>query len=210
MSKRVRDFTLETRAARAKLAGRGEPYYRAIGPALHVGYRKGKRGGVWVVRRYVDGAYVVATVGQADDIADADGKWILSFWQAQERAWAASKAERPIGVYKVKDAIKAYLEELEGRASYNDVRLRLEAYALPALGDVRVDHLTAEALRKWHKALVRAPRRLRTKTGGTPKVRNIDPRGSRCRPRAQGERKQYPRATQGGAQSRLPRRESGQ
>ena len=31
------------------------PTYRAIGRGLHLGYRKGKTGGVWVVRRYIGG-----------------------------------------------------------------------------------------------------------------------------------------------------------
>ena len=53
MARRLRDSTLDSKDARKKLAPRGKPYYRAIGRGLHLGYRKGKDGGVWVVRRYV-------------------------------------------------------------------------------------------------------------------------------------------------------------
>jgi hypothetical protein len=93
MARRVRDANLETRAARAKLATRGKPYWRAIGPGLHIGYRKGKRGAVWIVRRYAGNeSYNEAPLGQADDALDADGNWVLDFWQAQERARSAGKA----------------------------------------------------------------------------------------------------------------------
>ena len=74
MAKRVRDTDLETRAARFKLKVRGKPYYKVIGPGLHVGYRKGKRAGKWVVRRYAGASsYIVDTIAEADDYNDADG-----------------------------------------------------------------------------------------------------------------------------------------
>ncbi len=74
MAKRVRDADLETKAARFKLKARGKPYYKVIGQGLHVGYRKGKRAGMWVVRRYAGASsYVVETIAEADDYADSDG-----------------------------------------------------------------------------------------------------------------------------------------
>jgi integrase len=167
MAKRVRDTDLETRAARFKLKVRGKPYYKVIGPGLHVGYRKGKRTGKWIVRRYAGASsYVVNTIAEADDYADANGVEVLTFWQAQDAARKiAGVAARSRGPYKVRDAIAAYLLELEGRASYTDARTRLHAYALPALGDKHVDKLTGETLRHWHRDLAKAPRRVRTKRG---------------------------------------------
>ena len=167
MAKRVRDSDLETRAARSKLKARGKPYYKVIGPGLHVGYRKGQRAGMWVVRRYAGASsYIVETIAEADDHADADGDRVLTFWQAQDGARKiAGTPARPAGPYKVKDAIADYLVELEGRASYYDTKHRLEAYALPELGDKHVDKLTADTLRKWHRELAKAPRRIRTKKG---------------------------------------------
>ena len=89
MAKRVRDTHLESRTARSKLPQRGKPYYTAIGPGLHVGYRKGKTGGVWVARLYKgEQDYLVQKVGVADDFLDADGTAILNFWQAQAAARA--------------------------------------------------------------------------------------------------------------------------
>jgi integrase len=176
MAKRVRDADLETRAARTKLKARGKPYYKVIGPGLHVGYRKGKRAGMWVVRRYAGAAsYVVETIAEADDYADADGTQVLSFWQAQDHARKKAGAPgRTSGPYKVKDAVVDYLAELEGRASYTDTSRRLEAYAIPILGDKHVDKLAAESLRNWHRELARAPRRIRTKRGAEQRTRAVN------------------------------------
>lgn len=164
MARRVRDINLESKSGRGKLKPSGNPYYRLLAKGLHIGYRKGARGGVWVVRRKLPSGYVAETIGLADDVADADGKTVFDFWQAQERAWKVSKTLRHGGPYKVRDAVADYLEHLKGRASYNDTKRRLEAYALPVFGDRQVDKLTAEELRRWQRSLVDAPKRVR---GGT-------------------------------------------
>jgi integrase len=173
MAKRVRDSDLENRATRSKLKVRGQPYYKCIGEGLHVGYRKGKRNGMWVVRRYVgEGAYNVETIAEADDFADADGERVLSFWQAQECARNLSgDSARQHGPYKVRDAISDYLVgHLDGRPSYKDTKLRLEAHALPVLGDKYVSELTADVLRKWHRDMAKAPRRGRTLDLDDPEI----------------------------------------
>src|SRR5215831_4071477 len=89
MPRRVRDKNIETPTARANLKARGKPYYRAISPGLHLGYRKGKKGdGRWVARWYVgEQTYKVDTLpGVADDHTAADGSAVLDFGQAQEAA----------------------------------------------------------------------------------------------------------------------------
>ena len=91
MARRVRDRAIETRDARRKLKASGKPYWRAIGKGLHVGYRKGKTSGVWVIRRYLgDQNYSLQTIAEADDVLDADGIDVLDFWQAQEAAQKSS------------------------------------------------------------------------------------------------------------------------
>ena len=68
MARRVKDRNLDSRDARRKLKASGKPYWRAIGRGLHVGYRKGKTGGVWVIRRYLGKqAYQLETIAEADD-----------------------------------------------------------------------------------------------------------------------------------------------
>jgi hypothetical protein len=67
---------------------------------LHLGYRKGKSGGVWVARFYGGGgAYVVETFAEADDLAEANGVDVLNYRQAQDRAreLAQNREERADG-----------------------------------------------------------------------------------------------------------------
>lgn len=127
-----------------------------------------------MLRQYIGaGTYQVKTIGQADDFADADGSYVLTFWQAQEKAWGANVSARSTS-YTVADAVADYLEELDGRASYNDTKLRLEAYALPAFGEKHVDKLTSDQIKAWHRNLAKAPKRVRTHKGAKPKTRPID------------------------------------
>ena len=134
MAKRVRDSALETRAARGKLKPSGKPYYKSIGEGLHLGYRKGKVEGKWVVRRYAGNqAYITDTIGTADDIADADGTAVLTFWQAQDKAREIGGKLVYSGPYRVKDAIADYLTFLGDRGHL--IEFRINKHILPALGD---------------------------------------------------------------------------
>ena len=173
LARSVRDASLETRAARARLKPNSKPYYRALEPGLHLGYRKPQSGaGKWVARHYVgQQAYEVETIATADDFSDPDGVAVLSFRQAQEkarermvlRAHAAAGKQGPL---TVRAAVESYLEFLEhNRKSALDARYRAKAFIYPELGDIEVHTLTADHLRKWHADLAKAPARLRTKRG---------------------------------------------
>ena len=172
MARRVRDVTLESRAARAALKVRGKPYYRAIGPGLHIGYRKGKKGGRWVARLYAgDGNYRVEVLADTDDMLDANGEAVLDFWQAQEAArrlhtLRTTGGERASPRYTVANAIGDYLEWMEGaRKGSRDARYRAEALILPDLGGVDAAKLTAKRIRTWQRKIAETPPRLRTKPG---------------------------------------------
>ena len=65
--------------------------FRAISQGLHVGYRKGTRKRAWLVRLFTKGKYVWRTLGQVDDVLDADGKEVLNWAQAQEASQAFDK-----------------------------------------------------------------------------------------------------------------------
>jgi integrase len=184
MAKRARDINLESKAARTKLKPSGKPYYKCIGRGLHVGYRKGKRVGRWVVRRYVGSGpgdpYIVETIADVDDAQDADGVRVLNFWQAQDRARELHKQrvtiadDAPHGPYRVRDAIADYLVFLEGRASHNDTCLRLAAYVPPALTGKELANLASAELTKWHRDLAKMPPRIRTKKGAKQALRSVD------------------------------------
>src|ERR1700756_2078632 len=109
MARRVRSADLESREARCKLKVRAKPYWQAIGLGLHLGYRKSKGRAVWAVRRYLGGqAYKVETIAFADNIEDADGATLMTFWQAQAHAreMRTPKGGEP---YTVAEAVKYYL-----------------------------------------------------------------------------------------------------
>jgi integrase len=173
MARTIRDTALETRTARGRLRAAGKPYYRALEPGLHLGYRKPLSGpGKWVARHYIgDQSYQVEVIGTADDFSDADGVRILSYRQAQslarERATArAHHAAGKHGPLTVADAMAAYFEFLEvDRKTARDARVRSEALLLPELGDIEVAALTTERLRKWHVGLTKVAARVRTRAG---------------------------------------------
>ena len=132
--------------------------------------------GKWVVRRYAgDGAYVVETIATADDVLDADGERVLTFFQAQDRARQRGGELVYAGPYRVRDAVEDYLEFLDGRSSANDCRIRCETHIIPPLGDELVERLTAEKILAWHRGLARSgpmiPNRGKSMKG---RIRTID------------------------------------
>ena len=119
MGRQVRDSKLGSREARSKLQKRHHPYWREIYQGLHVGYRKGEKGGVWIGRQYLsDGKYDVWRLGISDDVADADGENILSFQQADEKVRKGPLGRGAGGVKNVVDVMDLYMDyqKLEARS----------------------------------------------------------------------------------------------
>ena len=175
MARTIRDASLETRTARTRLPAGPKPHYRALDPGLHLGYRKGKTGGKWVMRWYVgDQDYKVQTIGTADDNADADGVAVLSFRQAQTRArelfarMAADTAGIRHGPYTVADALDDYFK---GGDRLTDAKNRVvaEALILPRLGALEVAALVPDTLRAWLTDLAADPAKVRDPSKPLPK-----------------------------------------
>lgn len=171
MARTVKDANLISRNAREKLKPRHEPYWRALDKGRHLGYRKGETGGAWIARwRHPKGFYKKKVIGKANDKADADGTEILDYGAAQSKAravfaeWAEDAAGNKAKPYTVREAVKDYLEDYEGRGgkALRSLRYSIDAHILPAFGDKQVFELTDQEIRKWHLALARAPARLRT------------------------------------------------
>jgi integrase len=168
MPRKVRDANLETKTARGKLKPHEpahKPYYRLIEAGLHLGYRRrAGEPGMWVVRRYAgEGRYVVENLRtedghlvMADDYSDPDGKRVLTFGQAQERA----KAFRPgggknTGPYTVQQACERYVEYLRAeKKTADDAEGRLKKHILPRIGEIAVVKLTKKDLEKCQRAMV--------------------------------------------------------
>jgi integrase len=191
VARTVRDANLDTRTGRSRLRARGRPYFRALEPGLHLGYRKPLSGpGKWVARHYVgDHHYENETLAIADDYSDADGIAILNFHGAQalarsrmvERAHSAAGKTKPL---TVSDAIESYIEFLEtNRKSGREARYAANAFILPALGNVEIGTLTTDQIRSWQAKVARAPARIRTKPGQKQKFKEgaADPEQTRRR-----------------------------
>lgn len=167
MARTVKDTRIDTRAARRSLPCQSAPYWRTIHEGLHLGYRKGKRGGKWVLRwyNYDSGKYLVETLGTADDESDADGIAVFDFKQAQAMARtrateaAAEATGQHIGPYTVQDAMGDYHASMEhdGKATAKESRRRTELYILDQLGNVELSRLTRDMLTKWQKHIVSHP-----------------------------------------------------
>jgi len=173
MARPLRDARLETRTARANLKPATKPYFRAIEQGLHLGYRKGKVGGVWVMRRYLgEQEYKVEKIGTADDTLDADGATILTFAQAQgvarklftDRGRADAGLPAESGPYTVKDCLEEYITWLgqHGKTA-KDTRWRADSLILPTLGEVECCKLSSKHVADWLTAMASEAPRLRTK-----------------------------------------------
>ena len=179
MARKVRDKELDSREARGKLKPRGRLYWRTIERGLHLGYRRLRgKAGTWWVRHYLgEQTYEVEPLGAADDLSDADGIAIVSYWQAQTKARErmvsrAQAAAGRAGPFTVADAIADYLGFLEtNRKSAVDARARAEAFILPALGNLECVALSTEQIHKWHVGLTKLPPRARTKRGAKQRHR---------------------------------------
>jgi integrase len=201
MARTLREVNLATRTARDRLKPSGKPYFRALDEGLHLGYRKGMRGGTWVLRWYAGAeTYKVESLdGRPDDVLDANGITVL-FWtlaqtaarqlfQLRQREALGLETSQQTGPYTVRKAIADYLDWLERhRKTLRDTVYRVEASILPELGDIDTTRLTAARLRKWHEGVAAAPIRLRRnikeKQRGEAKVREInsaDPEAARRR-----------------------------
>ena len=112
---------LESATARRRLPARRKPYYTAISPGIALGYRRNIGGGSWSARCTGQGADWIKRIGLADDLEPADGKHVLTYWQAIDMARAlarrqpgADDANRPV---TVGEALDRYQRDLDSRGA---------------------------------------------------------------------------------------------
>lgn len=172
MGRAVKDARLDKRDARLKLATQKEPYWRLITEGSHLGYYRGERVAKWVARHRRPGAgggYLKKTLGEADDIRDADGAAILNFRQADDaaRAWFESlardrEAEASGPVVTVRSAVEDYISARDAKESARQGRavrssasqkLQLHVLADEALATLQLGKLTTAQLVDWRKGL---------------------------------------------------------
>lgn len=185
MPRTVANTPLTTRAARERLAVRHQPYWYGIEAGAALGYRKGRTGGVWLVRvadPSAGGGYRQQVLGKPDDILKSDGETVLDFRQADKAARnkieqhhrvAAGLEPEPAGIpatpFTVANAIDGYLADYAARGG-KAIRTTTQvahAHLLPPLGALQVARLTREGVRTWHRSLAASPARVRSKAGET-------------------------------------------
>lgn len=158
MARKVRHTALESRSARLKLQVRRKPY---PGPSLARGvsllYRRNRTNGTWVVKASDGhGAYWTKRIADADDFDEANGKDILTFFEAQDAAKRLARGDSggdnaPV---TVDGALNAYEADLKARNSnpYNAQWPRV--HLTPTLLAKPVVVLTSNELQKWRDGLL--------------------------------------------------------
>jgi integrase len=159
MARKVRHSALESRSARLRLEVRRRPYNgAALARGISLMYRRNNTNGTWVLKASDGhGAYWTKAFALADDFEDADGKNVLTFYQAQDQAKKLARGEdgsadaAPITVDGV---LKDYKRDLEARNAnpYNAESPRLHLTA--ALLAKPAQLLTATELKKWRDSLL--------------------------------------------------------
>src|SRR5215813_3755021 len=115
MARRVRSKDLETRSARLRLPNRKKPYYVKIMRGAEVGYRRNKTAGPFNWRDTRNGVDLTDRLGLADDYDEADGRSILTFWQACDLARERARIGRPTNDLSIKARVEHYKRDLETR-----------------------------------------------------------------------------------------------
>jgi integrase len=158
LARQQRDFRLQTRDARRRLVAAQEPYWHEIRRGLHVGYRKGRRAGVWWLKEVREGRRTKRRLGIADDTVDADGATVLSWSDAIK---VALGEDRPTATaapqYTVSQALDDYWTFRKAKSPAESVatdRLKARASIEPILGARRVAELATSELEDWRNRLV--------------------------------------------------------
>jgi integrase len=119
MPRAIRSTTLESRTNRLRLPVRKKPFSIRIARGIRLGYRRNETGGTWsVIATDGHGNSWMKRFATADDHEEADGRNVLTFWQAQKQARELARGNAdsdPNAPSTVKAALASYRRELEGR-----------------------------------------------------------------------------------------------
>jgi integrase len=157
MAKALIEAKLSSRADRKRLAPHEKPYWRGIDPEVHLGYRKGKRGGTWLVRWRVGEGYRHRSLGIADDELK---EGTLDFEAAVKAARSSVEADRREAqaieggpILTVQSAVEAYIAgrdardtSRKGREARSDASSRLTRYVVGRTATGKRQHIEAGAL----------------------------------------------------------------
>ena len=192
---------LRSPSGRKQLERRKAPYWQILQQGRKLGYRRGKKSGVWlgfiehqdlIGRKNQNGEANVTgrlefKIGRSDDQVDGrainpDGMEVLSYPQAVKRAWEKfdeylrlDDSDIDKDNFTVANAVKVYLDhyEAEGKTALENTKYAINTHILPALGSVRLVRLTTKRLTDWLHQLARQPARKRSAKGGEQNYRDL-------------------------------------
>ena len=139
MARTLIEAKLKTRADRDKLPPSSTPYWRAFDTEVHLGYRKGRRGGTWLVRWRNGKGYQQKKLGAADDelregtldFAAAE-RTAREMIESERRSARAAAGGAPLTVATAIDAYVAMRDEREtlrkGRPTRSDANRRMARF----------------------------------------------------------------------------------
>lgn len=184
MAGRPKKSGLESKTARLTLATRNAPYWLAIGEGQQIGYRKGIKDGYWVARQtdMESRQKVQESLGTADDNLEADGREVLTYYQAvnaaqdwfkrRKEAAEAKVAVRPSkNSITVSQAMEIYIDFLktDGKSGKSSEQAAFTyIYRDPIALKCLVD-LTVNEIKAFRDGIAYSPRRTRLKPKPAPK-----------------------------------------
>lgn len=184
MAGRPKKSGLESRTARLNLATRKAPYWLAIGEGQQVGYRKGIKDGYWLARQtdMKSRQKVQESLGTADDKSDADGKQVLTYFQAVDAArdWfrrIKEAAEAKVAVrpsknsITVSQAIEMYIDYLktDGKSAKSSEQAAFTYIYRAPIALKRLVDLTVDDIKAFRDGIANSSRRTRLKPKRIPK-----------------------------------------
>jgi Phage integrase family len=153
MARRIRSFSLETRTARLKLAVSKKSYPVQLAPKIALTYRRNKGAGVWSVKA----PFGLKKFAIADDLEDANGESVMTYWQALDKARTLARAGEGSSdrLITVGEAIDNYEADLAARGGMKDNATAIRRNLPDALSAKPVALLTEKELRTWRNGIVK-------------------------------------------------------
>ena len=149
-------YKIDSKSSRIKLPVRAEPYWHKLTRGNFIGFRRTENGGNWIARmRTESGKQIYSSFGELSDVHFQD-----QFDEAKKLAekWFSNQGENTKSGYTIQDAIDDYVKKRKidnSEKSATDAKQRLYKHAVPQLGNIKLNKLTMNHVKKFRDSLVR-------------------------------------------------------